>query len=61
MYKNKHFTFVTNTQNGACLLFDPKGLGYRQTQTFETQRLLKSLLNLFQSLNLKQFFFASLR
>ncbi len=31
--KTRYFDMVTNSQNGACLLFDRKGLGMHQPQT----------------------------
>ena len=32
IFRTKHFNAVTNSQHGACLLFDRKGLGAYQSQ-----------------------------
>ena len=33
IFRTRHFDMVTNSQHGACLLFDRKGLGMHQPQT----------------------------
>ena len=40
----KNVIFVTNLNHGACLLFDRKGLGHKQTQKVRTQQSIKSFL-----------------
>ena len=49
MRKVKNLVFVTNLKHGACLLFDRKGLGYRQTKIFKNQRTVKHLLQRLQA------------
>ena len=44
----KNVVFVTNLKHGACLLFDRKGLGYRQTRKFKKHQPVKSLLQRLQ-------------
>ena len=48
MLRVKNVIFVTNLNQGACLLFDRKGLGYKQTQKIRTQQPVKSLLQRLQ-------------
>ena len=44
----KNVIFVTNLNHGACLLFDRKGLGHKQTQKVRTQQSIKSFLQRFK-------------
>ncbi len=47
MHKTKNFIYVANIQNGACLLFDRKGLGYRQVPLFKSNQWIENSLHLF--------------
>ena len=48
MLKVKNVVFVTNLKQGACLLFDQKGLGYKQTQKIRSHQPVKSFLQRLQ-------------
>ena len=50
MHKAKSFIYVTNLQHGACLLFDRKGLGYRQSPMYKSNQLIDSSFHLFRTL-----------
>ncbi len=50
MRKLNNFIFVTNVQQGACLLFDRKGLGYRQSPMFKSNQWIENSLYLFRVL-----------
>jgi hypothetical protein len=44
----KNVLFVTNLKRGTCLLFDRKGLGYKQTQRPKNQLINKNWLQRLQ-------------
>ncbi len=50
MRKDNNFIFVTNMQQGACLLFDRKGLGYQQAPLFKNNQWIENSLHLFRVL-----------
>ena len=54
MYKTKSFIYVANLTNGACLLFDRKGLGYQQSPMFRSNQLVESSLHLFRMFQKKR-------
>lgn len=54
MHRSKSFSYIGNIQNGACLLFDRKGLGYRQSPMFKSNQLVESSLHLFRALQKKR-------
>lgn len=47
MRKVNNFIFVTNVQQGACLLFDRKGLGCFPSKKLKNDRLAKKLFYMF--------------
>lgn len=48
MIKVKNVIFVTSLKHGACLLFDRKGLGCKQTQKLRYNQPAKSWLQRLQ-------------
>jgi hypothetical protein len=46
MRKDNNFIFITNVQQGACLLFDRKGLGHFPAKGLKVNQRVKGLLNL---------------
>ena len=48
MIRVKNVIFVTNLKHGACLLFDRKGLGFKQTHMIRDHQPVKNLLQRLQ-------------